>query len=84
MASAQYKRVTLYLHKDRDKDLLAYLEGLPPWLRQAYMREAIQAYRDTRLSGASSVPRAAINTAGLPVRKASPKFGDTQEVNPGE
>jgi nitrate/nitrite-specific signal transduction histidine kinase len=45
MASSDYRIVKTYLHKEKDRDLITYIDGLPDCLRQKYLREALAYYR---------------------------------------
>jgi hypothetical protein len=45
MASNAYKVVRTYLHKEKDYDIIQYIEDLPNCLRQKYLREALSYYK---------------------------------------
>lgn len=45
MASSHYKIVKTYLHKEKDQDLIKYIDDMPHCLRQKYLREALAYYR---------------------------------------
>ena len=46
MASSAYRIVKTYLHKEKDQDIIQYIEDLPGCLRQKYLREALAYYRN--------------------------------------
>jgi hypothetical protein len=45
MASNAYRVFKIYLHREKDLDLIKYIDDLPNCMRQKYLREAIGYYR---------------------------------------
>ena len=73
MASDKYKPILLYLHKDRDRDIIEYLDGLPRWLRQDYVRNALRDHLPSGRPSSAADPPAA-KPSGLQT------FGDSNSL----
>ncbi len=68
MASSDYKIVKIYLHKEKDKGLLTYIDELPGCLKQKYFREAL-AYYKKQLEG-TGMPQVTVPKSEKPASQA--------------
>ena len=46
MAAEGYFTIRVYLHRQKDKNVIAHINALPPIMRQTYIREALAHYMD--------------------------------------
>jgi len=67
MPSKDYAMLKVYLHKEKDRDLITYIDGLPDCLRQKYCREALAYYQKE------------LEEPGIPVAPGQP----SDQVTPG-